>query len=298
MPSQLIAHAGLLGAARLNPGKMSESLPNVAVVVNEVTGNWSLAGHLADRVGHPSWPGLRALVTAQAPWLSAPQPGRPGLCAACKGPAARRQYCFTCELHHQCAGGDLADVVLPVAYALKGGSLARQLWQYKSSNHASEAVGAASALLALLLVVLRDHGSCLWRAAGITEPTHMAVVPTARGRPGEHPLRGMIAPYLSWPWANLTARPDQRQRDLDPRRFSAPPIPGSRVLLVDDTWATGASAQSAAIALRRAGARSVVTVVIGRHLSLDPAGQRDFGPAAMPFRPESCAVHQPQWVVN
>src|SRR5260370_37732482 len=111
MPSQLIAHAGLLGAARLNPGKMSESLPNVAVAVNEVTGNWSLAGHLADRGGHPSWPGLRALVTAQAPWLSASRPGMPGVCAAEIGPARGRQCSFNCHRNYDSAVGSPGDIV-------------------------------------------------------------------------------------------------------------------------------------------------------------------------------------------
>jgi orotate phosphoribosyltransferase len=37
------------------------------------------------------------------------------------------------------------------------------------------------------------------------------------------------------------------------------------VLLIDDTWTTGGNAQSAALALRAAGAAKVAAVVIGRH---------------------------------
>jgi predicted amidophosphoribosyltransferase len=37
------------------------------------------------------------------------------------------------------------------------------------------------------------------------------------------------------------------------------------VLLIDDTWTTGGNAQSAALALRAAGAAKVAVVVIGRH---------------------------------
>jgi hypothetical protein len=44
------------------------------------------------------------------------------------------------------------------------------------------------------------------------------------------------------------------------------------VLLVDDTWVSGASAQSAAVALKAAGARRVALVVLGRHV--DPADPR------------------------
>jgi hypothetical protein len=225
-------------------------------------------------------------------------------------------YCAQCALHVECAQGSLADVVVPVAYAIKGSMHARQLWRYKSAAlprgpgvnlvlargpgaslapvPAAQLGGAESAaalLRALLLVFLRDHGACVWRAAGMASPTHVAVVPTARGRPGRHPLRALIAPYLRGPWAELTPRPgDERTRDLDPSRFTAAPVPGARILLIDDTWTTGASAQSAAMALRRAGAHSVATVVLGRHLSQADAVS-GYGPAGMPFLLESCAVH-------
>jgi predicted amidophosphoribosyltransferase len=42
--------------------------------------------------------------------------------------------------------------------------------------------------------------------------------------------------------------------------------PGQAVLLLDDTWASGGTPQSAAVALKRAGARSVAVIVAGRHL--------------------------------
>lgn len=244
----------------------------MAAVVNELATS-------ADR-----WLELRRLVLATAPSLTAPWPGAAGLCRVCRGPTGRPSArCFQCELHGQCGGGSLADVVLPVVFAPKGSPIASYLWQYKSPRPPAE---ATAALLALLLLFLRDHGACGWRSAGLGRPSHVAVVPTARGRPGVHPLRRLITPYLGWPWAELAARPDQRERDLDPGRFEAAPVPGARVLLVDDTWTTGASAQSAAMALRRAGARSVATVVIGRHV-----GRAAPDLAAMPFRVESCAAH-------
>lgn len=283
MPSQLIAHRSLLALAWRNPGKMSEALPNVGAVVNEVTAHRLPTGHLPST--RDTWDNLRRLVLAVAPSLSAPQPGAAGLCRTCRGPSARsRARCFQCELHGQCGAGSLADVVMPVVFAPKGSPIARCLWQYKSPR--PEAAAAGTLLLALLLVFLRDHGSCGWRSAGFVSPTHVAVVPTACGRPGVHPLRRLIAPYLGWSWAELAARPDQRERDLDPDRFDAAPVPGARVLLVDDTWTTGASAQSAAMALRRAGARSVATVVIGRHI-----GRAELDLAAMPFRTDICAAH-------
>lgn len=302
---------------------MSEALPNLSAVVNEITGNWSPTGHLLGGQGRQRWGDLRSLVAAQAPTLSAPAsaalrtPGMPRLCLVCSGPAGRgSRSCYQCALHAQCADGSLADAVVPVTYALKGSAHARRLWLYKNpprpagiggqkaavpadaASAAGVSAGAVSAVaalsvLALLLVFLRDHGGCLWRRAGWqARPTHLAVVPSARARPGPHPLRTLIAPYLRGPWAELSAEPDdERLRELDPDRFKSGPVPGSRVLLLDDTWTTGSSAQSAAMALRRAGARSVVTVVIGRHVSSPSADLASFGPAVLPFGPASCAVH-------
>ena len=65
------------------------------------------------------------------------------------------------------------------------------------------------------------------------------------------------------------------------------------MLLLDDSWVSGASAQSAAAALKRAGARRVAVVVLGRHV--DPA-DRLGGPLAArlapaPYHPAKCAVH-------
>jgi orotate phosphoribosyltransferase len=49
-------------------------------------------------------------------------------------------------------------------------------------------------------------------------------------------------------------------------------VSGEDVLLVDDTWVSGASAQSAAAALKLAGARRVAIIVLGRHI--DPSDPR------------------------
>ena len=64
-----------------------------------------------------------------------------------------------------------------------------------------------------------------------------------------------------------------RHIPLQPHRFDVDRYePTARltaepVLLIDDTWTTGANAQSAAAALKRAGAGPVAAVVIGRHLN-------------------------------
>jgi hypothetical protein len=119
------------------------------------------------------------------------------------------------------------------------------------------------------------------------------VVPTGCGRPGPHPLLAMAGPYLRLPRTGLAIRPGEQGRDPNPDRFTAERSGPGAVLLLDDSWVSGASAQSAAAALKRAGARHVAVVVLGRHVDpADPLG----GPLAArlgprPYDPAGCAVH-------
>jgi hypothetical protein len=227
------------------------------------------------------WAILRARAQAATAGLPAvPEPG-PGVCTSCRGPARRGfARCFHCSLHEQVAPGLLANVVAPVACAPKGSPLATDLWLYKSGRTGSREAGAA--LLAMLLVFLRDEGPGVWRRAGAAGPTCACVVPSGRGRPGPHPLQALVRGCLTLPWGTLVAQPDGDPwaRALDPGRFRVPgPVAGAVVLLLDDTWTSGGTAQSAAVALKRAGARSVAVVVLGRHLLAVP------GPGCPPARP-------------
>jgi hypothetical protein len=200
----------------------------------------------------------------------------------------RLSRCYQCTEHAESLPGLTADAVVPVCYAPKGGPHARNLWLYKSARPG--AAVARADLLALLAIFLRDHGPCVWRSAGMTEPSHLAVVPSGRGRPGPHPLRALAEPVLALPWAQLGLRlpGEPVTRDADPGRLRAAGVSGADVALLDDTWTSGASAQSAAAALRLAGARSVAIIVLGRHLSPSvPTGPL----AGVPFQPWLCAVH-------
>jgi len=235
------------------------------------------------------WPSLRRRI-----WVYPPEPaGRPGICAVCRGPARPGfARCYQCAGHEVLGPGLLADAVAPVSYAIKGTPLAAGLRSYKSWGAPSAA--ARTSLLALLLAFLHDHGGCVWRQAGMPPPGRLAVVPTGSGRPGPHPLLELAGPYLRLPVTGLVIRPGEQGRDPNAGRYRAERTGrGASVLLLDDTWVSGASAQSAAAALKRAGARRVAVVVLGRHL--DPA-DRLGGPLAARLVPAAydlarCAVH-------
>ncbi len=84
-------------------------------------------------------------------------------------------------------------------------------------------------------------------------------------------------------------------RVFDSARFqSVRPLAGANVLLIDDTWTTGASAQSAAAALKAAGAARVGAVVIGRHLNREWfENDERLRRIAQPLRGSVCALCAP-----
>jgi len=199
-------------------------------------------------------------------------------CRTCRGPVrAGFARCYHCDLARDRCGALLADAVAPVAYAVKGGRLAADLWRYKSGT--ADAADAGARLAAMLSGYLREHGDRVWRSAGMTGRAGLAaVVPSGQGRPGAHPLLGIVASCVDLPLVRLSAGPAAsapgRGRGLGDGVALGwlavdGPVAGADVLLVDDTWVSGASAQSAAAALKTAGAHRVALVVLGRHI--DPA---------------------------
>jgi hypothetical protein len=219
----------------------------------------------------------------------------PAGCVVCRGPVGPGfARCYQCGLHRRYGDGLLADAVVPICYAVKGTDYAAALWRYKSWP-AQPSSSAQTTLLVLLLAFLADHGACVWRRAGMPSPDLLAVVPTGFGRPGPHPLLRLVSPYLRLPLVPLTIRPGEQGRDLQADRFLVGGTAiGASVLLLDDSWVSGASAQSAAAALKLAGARSVAAVLLGRHINPADPGARSFAArlTVRPYDRSSCAVHE------
>ena len=193
-------------------------------------------------------------------------------CRTCRGPASvGLALCYQCNLALGQAGELLADAVAPIAHAVKGGQLAGDLWRYKSDR--AGAAESAARLSEMLATFLRDHGESVWRAAGMTAgPRSVAVVPSGRGRPGGHPLRGIVGSCVGLPLVGLSIAPQEAAhvRGVDPRWLRVDgPVAGADILVVDDTWVSGGSAQSAAAALKLAGAGRVAIIVLGRYVNPD-----------------------------
>lgn len=187
----------------------------------------------------------------------------------CRGPVGETyRWCYPCHQHRTVSGGALADVVLPIAYGVKGEQHYQNLVAYKASN---PAVGAKTRLRDLTLLFLREHWKCLVRSRG--ELTDLAIVPSTRGRPGPHPLASLVASRIPLRLVAVAANAayPPEDRDFHTDRFQITTDLGAsngprRVLLLDDTWTTGGRIQSMAYALKAAGALAVVSVVLGRLL--------------------------------
>jgi hypothetical protein len=118
------------------------------------------------------------------------------------------------------------------------------------------------------------------------EPTMLTIVPSKRGTPyDQQPLRGVLSllePLQTKLRQTLVHQPGQAhaRRKYSPEVFGAGPasVEGARVVLIEDTWVTGATAVSAAGALLRLGAASVAIFPIARVVAAS------FWPEEHPYR--------------
>jgi predicted amidophosphoribosyltransferase len=174
---------------------------------------------------------------------------------------------------YACASGERhLSALLPISYSLGCGHLHHVLSDYKRET-GLPAARAVNELAAILTRFLVEHEDCLAGTAGVERFDVVTTVPAGdRARDDWHPLRLLVerrVPPVRSRFERLLVRSPVTvpARRFDPRRFEVTRrLDGLRVLLIDDTWTTGASAQSAAAALREAGAVAVGAVVAGRHL--------------------------------
>ncbi len=201
--------------------------------------------------------------------LLAPRSG-PGTCVRCLDLGARSGgLCRNCRSHQPAAA-----IVLPISYSVGSDWLHQTIVAYK--RRADRSVpDAARALATILDGFLVRHEACLASACGMAGRFDLVTtVPSSSVlRDQRHPLRrvvGELTPSARDRFARLLVRSAKpcAARRFDPERYTATrQLDGERVLLVDDMWTTGASAESAAAVLMAAGAGTVACVAIARHLN-------------------------------
>lgn len=228
-----------------------------------------------------------------ARFMIGPQPGR-GVCRVCFNLTDGYEYCYRCARRSV-----RLDAVAPISYSIAHEPLHQALAGYKRLEGAA-ARSLSLELAAVLWRYLVLHEQCIARAAGVERFDVVTTVPSgSRERDQWHPLRRIVGELVG-PTRDRHRRLLERSatsvepRAFDPRKFEPiRDLSGHAVLLIDDTWTTGASAESAAAALRRAGAGPIAAVAIGRYLNRDwPENQRRLSAIVRPFDWGSCAVEQ------
>ncbi|GAB1344788.1 phosphoribosyltransferase [Gemmatimonas sp.] len=200
------------------------------------------------------------------------------LCAGICGPGF--QQCSGCHLlMKNGAKRELLRRVLPVTTALDPGPWYTTMATYKTAQ--PERVYYLAAALAAAVL---HFGEALAKALG-GAPDVVCITPSSSGRTLEEqrlldvvktahdvlpPCEPLLTHVDGMPKPNNTVRPEVYTGD-------ARQIEGRRVLLIDDTWVSGASVTSAAMRLEQLGAQAVAMVVLARRIERNRAGYFESG---------------------
>ena len=220
--------------------------------------------------------------------LHSPRHG-PDVCVNCFNLTRGFSKCFACsqlERH--------LDAMVPISYSVGHEYLHHILADYKRAR-GQRAEAAAEQVGAILSRFLECHEQCVARSSGVDCFGLVTAVPSSDAqRDAHHPLRGIVGEMSETRdrHERLLRRTSWRfePRTFDNRRYRAVRrVDGENVLLIDDTWTTGASTQSAAAALKAAGAAVVAAVVVGRHVNRE-WHENDVHLDALPFDWSRCAA--------
>ncbi|MBW3090092.1 hypothetical protein [Bifidobacterium miconisargentati] len=198
------------------------------------------------------------------------------LCPVCGGFKNPSYHdCRSCEMiAHQAHAigldGKLADRVACGVYATDPDSQTlKMMYGYKEPCPVSP--DYRRNIQAILALAIIGHVQCLNELADLPL-SGWAMVPSTRSSPRfdqEHPLHAIISGLLpNLPEIRLASR-QPKQRFLDPNAFALANSADRRllsdnVLLIDDTWVTGGTVQSAAVRLKLEGAAQVSIYCVAR----------------------------------
>lgn len=235
-------------------------------------------------------PTVAELSAPFANFMLGPRPG-PDVCARCFDLTDGCGQCSACARNWR-----FLEAMVPISYSVSDGQLHHALASYKRLA----GVSARQLTLGLAAVLWRHlacHERCLARAAGVDAFTLVTTVPSSSpDRDAAHRLRelaGLVTPLRGRYERVLrrSAAPAASHQLCVDKYAPLRDLTGHAVLLIDDTWTRGANAQSAAAALKAAGAETVAAVVIGRYVNRSwRHNQRHLRELAQPFDWERCAL--------
>lgn len=224
----------------------------------------------------------------------------PNVCSVCFNLTEGYQLCYACA-----HGGRTLDAMVPISYSIAGEQLHHALASYKRLSGAC-ARQFAFELAAVLWRHLACHERCLAEAVEVTSFGLVTTVPSSeRTRDASHPLHTLVSHLVGPVHGRYEGLLERSEVPVEVHRFDAGryvsrrALPGTSVLLIDDTWTTGANAQSAAAALKAAGAGRVAAIAIGRYLNRSwHQNDRHLRALTTPFDWDHCALCGPRIVAR
>jgi hypothetical protein len=222
-----------------------------------------------------------------------------GVCERCHGhPGPGYDICGSCwqvesQLSRPCS------LVIPVSLYVVQKQLHHNLLHYKDDRYPSWVQKFSTNVACALCYFLARHSECIEEAGGGPWDVITAVPSSSHDRQGEHPLvralrrvPSVFASYESL--LELGTVPIQHNRASDRGYAPTRGLAGERVLLIDDTFTSGARSQSAASALNLAGADVVAIVPVGRVINPTFGDNQDWWDeqSARPFSFDECCLEE------
>lgn len=231
-------------------------------------------------------------------WTFVPPPlAGDGVCDVCHGaPNPGFTTCYSCSQTTAQVSRPVR-LVVPISLYVTGEQLWHVLRNYKDGMTEALRAELRPRVAALLYRFLDGHRQCIANATG-ADWNIITTVPSSQEREGEHPLERVVrmARALTDEYeALLEPGPGEigHNRARDDGYTVTRDVEGEHVLLVDDTFTSGARVQSAASALQLAGATVAAAVPIGRVINPEwnEAAQTLWGDArAREFDFDTCCL--------
>lgn len=196
-----------------------------------------------------------------------PPVGTEGACRICHGVASGWATCFKCgQVWSAQPGFERIRLVVPCSVAVGGSAWYRALYTYKAGSFDQY----AEVLASVLSTWLSNNGIRITTALG-RQPDVITVVPSKRV---DHPaplwevahavpgLRDRLRRSIRY--RPGTVRPADRETVISDHFEVIDDVLGKAIVLVEDTWVSGQTPISAALALAEGGAESIVVLPIAR----------------------------------
>lgn len=171
--------------------------------------------------------------------------------------------CYPCSFTYPGNGADRLGFLAYAWHPAQSGAVMRG---YKAPTPTPTAVNTVQAMLSYGVVA---HLECMV-VPDVGGPTSWVSVPSLPARDGSHQLERLAAPIFTNQWGHpglYAAAEPVDPRGFHPDNFVVPDGANGHVLLIDDTWAKGGHIESAAAALKAAGATYVTALLVARWIT-------------------------------